>query len=194
MATVRHDADVRPAAVAGAFYAADPDRLRQNVAGLMAAVPERARPSPQALIAPHAGYVYSGPTAAHAFAALRDSASAPRRVVVIGPAHYVAVRGIAVPTASTFATPLGRVPVDRETLARVTDLPWVAAADAPHAPEHALEVELPFLQTVLGSFSLVPLLVGDAAPQEVDDTLDRVWDEIFVVRSEERRVGEGRER
>jgi len=181
MATVRHDADVRPAAVAGAFYAADPDRLRQNVAGLMAAVPERARPSPQALIAPHAGYVYSGPTAAHAFAALRDSASAPRRVVVIGPAHYVAVRGIAVPTASTFATPLGRVPVDRETLARVTDLPWVAAADAPHAPEHALEVELPFLQTVLGSFSLVPLLVGDAAPQEVDDTLDRVWDESLVV-------------
>src|SRR5262245_25191558 len=181
MATVRHDADIRPAAVAGAFYAADPDRLRQDVAGLMAAVPERARRAPRALIAPHAGYIYSGPVAAYAFAALRDSASAPQRVVVIGPAHYVAVRGIAIPTAAAFATPLGRVPVDREALARVADLPCVVATDAPHAPEHALEVELPFLQCVLGQFTLVPLLVGDAAPEEVDEILERVWDASLVV-------------
>src|SRR5262249_32547103 len=181
MATVRHDADVRPAAVAGAFYAADPDRLRQDVAGLMAAVPEGARPAPRALIAPHAGYVYSGPVAAHAFAALRDSASAPRRIVVIGPAHYVAVRGIAIPTAAAFATPLGRVPVDREALARLGDLPCVVEADVPHAPEHALEVELPFLQSVLGPFTLVPLLVGDAAPEQVDTVLERVWDGSLVV-------------
>ena len=181
MRAVRQDADIRPAAVAGAFYAADADRLRQDVASFLAAVPECARPAPQALIAPHAGYIYSGPVAAHAFAALRDSASAPPRVVVIGPGHYVAVRGIAIPTAAAFATPLGRVPVDREALARVADLPCVVAADAPHAPEHALEVELPFLQCVLGSFALVPLLVGDAAPEEVDAVLERVWDESLII-------------
>ena len=181
MRTLGQSSGVRPAAVAGAFYAAHPDRLRQDVAGLMAAVPECARSRPQALIAPHAGYVYSGPVAAHAFAALRDSASTPERVVVIGPAHYVRLSGIAVPTATAFETPLGRVPVDRDALACVRDLPCVIEADSPHAPEHALEVELPFLQTLLGSFSLVPLLVGDAAPQEVDAVLEPVWEGSLVV-------------
>ena len=181
MRALRQNADIRPAAVAGAFYAADPDRLGQDVANLLAAVPESARPSPQAVIAPHAGYIYSGPVAAHAFAALRDSASEPQRVVVIGPAHYVAVRGIAIPTASAFVTPLGRVPVDQEALARLAGLPCVVTADAPHAPEHALEVELPFLQCVLGPFTLVPLLVGDATPEEVDAVLERVWDGSVVV-------------
>jgi len=175
------DSGVRPPAVAGSFYPANPDRLRRDVAGLMAAVPARPAPAPKALIAPHAGYVYSGPVAAQAFAALRDCASAPARVVVIGPAHYVRLSGIAVPTASAFDTPLGRVPVDRAALAAIADLPGVRAADAPHAPEHALEVELPFLQTVLGSFSLVPLVVGDAEPHEVGEVLGRLWDQALIV-------------
>ena len=136
---------------------------------------------PHAIIAPHAGYIYSGRTAAHAFAALHSGRSASRRVVVIGPAHYVAVRGIAVPTADAFETPLGRVPVDRGAVADMADLPFVVTADAPHAPEHALEVELPFLQAVLGSFTLVPLLVGDAAPEQVSQALGRIWDEALIV-------------
>ena len=126
---------------------------------------------PKALIAPHAGYVYSGRIAATAFATLRDSAQAITRVVLIGPAHYLHVHGIAAPTVDAFGTPLGRVPIDREALGKIAALPSVIRADAPHAPEHALEVELPFLQILLGSFQLVPLVIGDAAPQDVAHVL-----------------------
>src|SRR5215217_7092745 len=133
--TVGQDPKVRPPAVAGSFYAGNPDRLRQDVANFLADLPECPRASPKALIAPHAGYIYSGPVAAHAFGRLRDRSPRPERVVVIGPAHYVAVRGIAVPTADAFETPLGRVPVDRDALEAIADLPFVVKADAPHAPE-----------------------------------------------------------
>jgi MEMO1 family protein len=174
---------VRPSAVAGSFYTANPQRLRAEVAGLLAEAPGYAGPRAKALIAPHAGYIYSGKVAATAFAALRDIAETVTRVVVIGPAHYVALRGIAVPTVEAFETPLGRVPVDRAALAALADLPCVVAADAPHAPEHALEVELPFLQTLLGAFALVPLVVGAAAPQDVAEVLGRLWggEETLVV-------------
>src|SRR5262245_13099419 len=134
---------IRPPAVAGSFYTASPGRLRAEVAGLLAEAPAQAADGVKALIAPHAGYIYSGKVAATAFAALRDIAGTITRVVVIGPAHYVALRGIAVPTADAFETPLGRVPVDRDALAALADLPGVIESDAPHAPEHALEVELP---------------------------------------------------
>jgi MEMO1 family protein len=177
---------IRPAAVAGSFYAGHPQRLRATVADLLAAAPASAGASPKALIAPHAGYVYSGGIAAAAFATLRSSA-AITRAVLIGPAHYVAVRGIAVPTADAFETPLGRVPVDRDALSAIADLPFVIEADAAHAPEHALEVELPFLQTLLGSFALVPLLVGGADPQQVAQLLGRLWgepDTLIVVSSD----------
>jgi AmmeMemoRadiSam system protein B len=177
---------IRPAAVAGSFYAGHPQRLRTAVADLLAAAPASAGASPKALIAPHAGYTYSGGVAAAAFATLRGSA-AITRVVLIGPAHYVAVRGIAVPTADAFETPLGRVPVDRDALSAIADLPFVVEADAAHAPEHALEVELPFLQTLLGSFALVPLLVGDADPRQVAQVLGRLWgepDTLIVVSSD----------
>jgi MEMO1 family protein len=177
---------IRPAAVAGSFYAGHPQRLRATVADLLAAAPASAGASPKALIAPHAGYVYSGGVAATAFATLRGSA-AITRVVLIGPAHYIAVRGIAVPTADTFETPLGPVPIDRDALSAIADLPFVVEADAAHAPEHALEVELPFLQTLLGSFALVPLLVGDADPQQVAQLLGRLWggpDTLIVVSSD----------
>src|SRR5712691_1772309 len=165
---------IRPPAVAGSFYAGEPQRLRAEVTALLANVADDAGAQPKALIAPHAGYVYSGQVAATAFASLCHGSPAVARVVVIGPAHYVPVRGIAVPTADAFATPLGQVPVDRDEIAAIGDL--VTEADAAHAPEHALEVELPFLQLILGSFTLVPLLVGDAGPQEVADVLGRLWD------------------
>jgi MEMO1 family protein len=167
--------NIRPPAVAGTFYPADAERLRTTVAALLADASTAAgAPPPKALIAPHAGYVYSGAVAAAAFATLR-AARGIERVVVIGPAHYVQVAGVAVPTADAFDTPLGRVPVDRQALAAIADLPSVGRSDAAHAPEHALEVELPFLQAMLGPFTVVPLLVGDAVAAQVAEILRRVW-------------------
>jgi MEMO1 family protein len=139
------------------------------------------------VIAPHAGYVYSGPVAGHAFAALGEGARQIRRVVVIGPAHFIPCRGIAVPSAAAFRTPLGEVPLDREAIEAIRDLPQVGLADVPHQPEHAIEVELPFLQAALADFALVPLLVGDATPEEVAQVLDRLWggqDTLLVISSD----------
>jgi MEMO1 family protein len=178
---------VRPPAVAGQFYARHPDRLRAEVAELLAGVQTSRVASPKALIVPHAGYAYSGRVAATAFATLRDSAPAVERVVVIGPAHYFPVRGIAIPTFDAFETPLGRLPMDYDALAAITDLSFVIAADGPHAPEHALEVELPFLQALLKPFAVVPVLVGDAAPKNVADVLRRLWggpETLIVVSSD----------
>jgi AmmeMemoRadiSam system protein B len=180
-------ANVRRPAVAGQFYAGDSSRLRATVAELLAAVPHFAAGAPKALIAPHAGYVYSGGVAATAFATLRQVRSSIKRVVLIGPAHYVAVRGIAVPSADAFATPLGRLQVDRAALAAIADLPFVVEADAPHAPEHALEVELPFLQAVLDDFELIPLLTGDCTPDDVAHVLGQLWggpETLLVVSSD----------
>src|SRR3954447_3993353 len=186
--TRRDDLTTRPPAVAGQFYLADPDRLRAEVSQLPAAAPRAARSGrPKAIIAPHAGYRYSGQIAAAAFATLEGSAKRIERVVLIGPAHYVPFRGIAVPTVDAFATPLGRVPLDCHALVAITALPRVQAADAPHAPEHALEVELPFLQVLLPRFTAVPLLVGDARPEEVAAVLDRLWggpETVIVVSSD----------
>ena len=172
MPTATPSPKIRPPAVAESFYTASPGRLRAEVAGLLAEAPAHAGGRAKALIAPHAGYVYSGKVAATAFAALRDIAETVTRVVVIGPAHYVALRGIAVPTVEAFETPLGRVPVDREALAAIADLPGVIEADAPHTPEHALEVELPFLQVLLGDFALSRLR-HRAAPRCRDRRDDR---------------------
>jgi MEMO1 family protein len=166
---------VRQPAVAGSFYPAQPDRLRRDVVQLLAGVETVPKITPRALIAPHAGYIYSGPAASQAFATLRDGANTLARVVLIGPAHYVAIRGIALPIVDAFETPLGRVPVDDAFLNEITDLPFVSRNDAAHAPEHALEVELPFLQIVLPSFTLLPLVVGDASAQEVAQVLARLW-------------------
>jgi MEMO1 family protein len=178
---------VRPPAVAGTFYPGQPERLRAEVERLLVETPTAASGAPKALIAPHAGYVYSGAVAASAFATLKGNASAFERVVVIGPAHYVAFRGVAAPTAEAFETPLGLVTVDREALATVADLDLVVVGDGPHAPEHALEVELPFLQIVLPTFRLVPLVVGDAEPQEIAEALARLWsltDTLIVASSD----------
>jgi MEMO1 family protein len=165
----------RRPAVAGSFYPAQPDRLRRAVVELLAEVGTALKIAPKALIAPHAGYMYSGSPAAAAFATLRHSAQTLTRIVLIGPAHYVAIRGIALPDVDAFETPLGRVPVDYDALNKITVLPFVSRNDAAHAPEHALEVELPFLQTVLPSFSLLPLVVGEATAHEVAQVLARLW-------------------
>jgi AmmeMemoRadiSam system protein B len=166
---------LRKPAVAGSFYPAEPDRLRQQVVELLADARTALKITPKALIAPHAGYIYSGQIAAVAFATLFGSASTFSRIVLIGPAHYIAIRGVALLTLDAFETPLGRVPVDHDGFNEINGLPFVSWNDAPHAPEHALEVELPFLQIVLPSFSLLPLVVGDATAHEVAQVLARLW-------------------
>jgi AmmeMemoRadiSam system protein B len=148
---------VRPPVVAGSFYPADAGRLCAAVEGYLAAANgSGGAAAPKAVIAPHAGYVYSGPVAGHAFAALGEGAAAIRRAVVVGPAHFVPFRGIAVPRAAAFRTPLGEVSLDQDAIETIRELPQVRVADVPHEPEHALEVELPFLQAVLDDFALVP--------------------------------------
>jgi len=167
--------DVRPAAVAGMFYPDAPDRLAGDIRAYLAhAIPSRMT-APKALIVPHAGYVYSGPIAAAAYALLAPLRDTVARVVLLGPAHRVAVCGIATTSADAFATPLGRVPIDAAAVARALAFPQVTVSEAAHAHEHALEVQLPFLQTVLGRFSLVPFAVGRAAPQAVAEVLDALW-------------------
>jgi AmmeMemoRadiSam system protein B len=156
------------------FYPDDPQELRTAVVGLLSAH-RAAAPAPKALIVPHAGYVYSGAVAAAGFARLAPEAHRITRIVLFGPAHRVAVRGLAAPGADAFATPLGPVAVDRDAIAAVAELPGVVVDDAPHALEHSLEVQLPFLQRVLGDFKIAPFAVGDADPAEVAAVMDRLW-------------------
>jgi len=167
---------VRPPAVAGRFYPADPSELRDLISSLFAQVPPTAGPAPKAIIAPHAGYIYSGPIAASAYAQLALARDLVKRVVLFGPSHYVALEGLAAPSAAAFATPLGIVPVDADALREIRSLPQITVLDEAHQHEHSLEVQLPFLQTALNSFSLVPLAVGDATPEEVGQVLDALWD------------------
>lgn len=169
-------ANVRPPAVAGLFYPDDPARLAAQLRSLLPSAPAVGEaPRPKAIIVPHAGYLYSGPTAAAVYSRLEPWAGEIRRVVLLGPTHRVPVRGIAAPGADFFATPLGRVAIDREALAAIADLPQVGIADGVHAQEHSLEVQLPFLQAVLGDFSLLPLAVGEASAEEVAAVLERLW-------------------
>lgn len=165
---------VRNPAVAGAFYPRDAVQLRTMVTALLHAAAHG--PVPKAVIAPHAGYVYSGPVAASAFARIAHGRDSVHRVVLLGPAHRVGFHGLAVSSADDFATPLGTIPVDKEALAKVLELPHVHVRDDAHTLEHSLEVHLPFLQQTLRDFTLLPLVVGEATPQEVDAVLEAVWD------------------
>jgi MEMO1 family protein len=181
---------VRPPAVAGAFYPGEPGALRDEVDRLLGGAQGEGEDAPRALIAPHAGYAYSGPVAAGAFRRVAGAGGRLARVVVIGPSHRVAFRGIAAPrAAAAFRTPLGEVPVDRAAVAALAGLPGVVLADEPHRREHAVEVELPFLQRALGtdSFALVPLVVGDATEGEVAAALEPFADDpatLVVVSSD----------
>jgi AmmeMemoRadiSam system protein B/AmmeMemoRadiSam system protein A len=168
---------VRPAAVAGMFYPRDPRALAAEVEELLGGVEDFAPRLgfPKALVVPHAGYIYSGAVAARAFEELVPARGIVRRVVLLGPVHRVAVRGLAAPTVEAFETPLGRIPIDREALRAVESLPQVVKSDPAHAMEHSLEVQLPFLQKVLGEFTLVPLAVGTASVVEVAQVLERLW-------------------
>jgi MEMO1 family protein len=179
---------VRQPAVAGAFYPANAAMLRQTISELLrSSVAPCETDRPKALIAPHAGYVYSGPIAGEAYAQLVRHAEVIRRVIMLGPAHRVLVRGLALPQADRFATPLGEVRVDQDAVRRLAGLPQVSVSEAAHAFEHSLEVQLPFLQSVLHKFSLVPLAVGDATSEEVADVLEALWggpETLIVVSSD----------
>ena len=165
---------VRVPAVAGTFYPADPRELASMVDAMLAEA--RGDGAPAALVAPHAGYVYSGPVAASAYALLRGSDV--RRVAILGPAHYVPLRGCAVPAAESWATPLGEVPIDAD----LRDAVCVPVDDGPHGPEHSLEVQLPFLQRVLPEgFSVLPVAVGACAPAEVADVIGELPADLLVV-------------
>ena len=173
---------IRLPAVAGQFYPDDPEVLRKAVRSYL----DQAQPemkAPKAIIAPHAGYIYSGPVAASAYACLAAARGTVSRVVLLGPAHRVYVRGLALSSAEAFSTPLGTVEIDKDAVRLIEGLPQVVVMDAAHALEHSLEVHLPFLQIVLEHFKLVPLVVGDARPEDVAEVLDLLWggDETLIV-------------
>ena len=162
----------RQAAVAGYFYEADSNRLQQHVGQLLNADTSSTETMPKALIVPHAGYIYSGSTAAVAYRRLLTDPDRVERVLLLGPAHRVYLKGMAIPSVDSFATPLGEIPLDREALDSIGELPAVQVSDEAHREEHSLEVQLPFLQTVLNDFRLVPVVVGAASPAQVAAVVD----------------------
>ncbi len=166
---------MRAPAVAGAFYPGTAGALHTQVAALLAATTPPTPQRPKALLVPHAGYVYSGPVAANAYARLAPFRGDYSRVVLLGPAHRVYVRGLALPAADAFATPLGEIALDLAAIAAIRDLPQVCISDEAHALEHSLEVHLPFLQQVLTGFMLVPVAVGEASAEQVAEVLQRLW-------------------
>jgi MEMO1 family protein len=185
---------IRRPAVAGLFYPQAPQALRAMLAECSAQAirpeadaAEIAHPArvsvPKAVIAPHAAYLYSGPIAASAYSTLGEAARGIERVVLIGPSHFVPVFGLAVSGADAFETPLGSVPIDDAARREVLRVPHVVVADAPHAHEHSLEVQLPFLQVLLGKFRVVPIATGDATAQEVAAALESIWgnEETLIV-------------
>lgn len=166
---------IRPAAVAGAFYPVNAQILGRDIDAMLGDTPAAQGPLPKAIIVPHAGYVYSGPIAASAYQRLMPGRDTIKRVVLLGPAHRVPVRGLALPEAKYFATPLGNVAIDQAGCAALRGLPQVSISAAAHTTEHSLEVQLPFLQRVLGEFNLIPLVVGDTSAESVAEVLDRLW-------------------
>ncbi|MBI2382204.1 MAG: AmmeMemoRadiSam system protein B [Gammaproteobacteria bacterium] len=179
-ASAHSDPKPRAPAVAGQFYPEGPQVLRQTLAHLLDSAERLSAgaapmPQPKALIVPHAGYVYSGLTAALAYRRLRAHAGRISRVVLLGPGHRVPVAGLALPEARVFLTPLGSVPVDEAARSAALRQPGVAVSAWAHAEEHSLEVQLPFLQFLLGEFSLLPLVVGSASAGNVAEVLRALW-------------------
>jgi AmmeMemoRadiSam system protein B len=172
----------REPAVAGLFYPAETEALEHTVAALLAAAPEEDRAA-KAIIVPHAGYPYSGPTAAFAYRLLERRRDRIRRVVLLGPAHRVYLQGMAVPSVDAFSTPLGDVPIDKDGVKKALELAGTQVSDEAHAAEHSLEVHLPFLQAVLDDFELVPIVVGVCPAGEVEAVLDHLWggEETLIV-------------
>jgi len=166
----------RPPAVAGLFYPDDERELRDVVSGYLRQHPASfAAAPPKALIVPHAGYIYSGGIAAAAYATVASLRQVIRRIVLIGPSHRVYLRGMAVPAASSFATPLGEIAIDRTAKSALMQRVDVIESDTPHAEEHCLEVQLPFLQMLFDDFTLLPLVIGSATPEHVAAALAQAW-------------------
>ncbi len=174
---------VRTPAVAGLFYPADAQELRTMVRHFIAQIKPSSEPVPKAIIAPHAGYIYSGPIAATVYARLTPARDTINKVVLLGPSHRVALRGLASSGMINFATPLGNIPVNRQAINEIISLSQVSEQERAHVQEHSLEVHLPFLQEVLGDFTVVPLVVGDATPEEVGEVLEKLWggEETLIV-------------
>ncbi len=184
-------------AVAGRFYPADPGELRQQIESMLLEARKNTTAAPpgapagqlsvKAIIAPHAGYVFSGPIAASAFSCLAPERSTIKRVVLLGPSHFVAFPGLAASSADSFATPLGAIRVDREAVQQLIATGRATVLDQAHAGEHSLEVELPFLQVVLQDFAIVPLVAGDATPGQVAAVIETLWggpETRFVISSD----------
>ena len=178
----KHTPTIREPAVAGLFYPADAQQLSQDIQQFICSSKHHEL-IPKALIVPHAGYIYSGAIAATAYHTLLSMAAAIRRVILLGPTHRVAVRGLALPNVDYFNTPLGTVEIDKRAAQDISDLPQVISSSEAHMLEHSLEVQLPFLQHILYDFSVLPLAVGAASADEVAEVLDRVWggDETIIV-------------
>ncbi len=168
--------NIRYPAVAGSFYPESAEVLQKTVNQLLKSAPVKPC-HPKALIAPHAGYKYSGEIAAAAYNTLSDMANTIQKVVLLGPSHRVPLRGIALTDCDTFQTPLGDIPVDPDALDKIFTIPSVTISGQAHAWEHSIEVHLPFLQQMLNAFSLVPLLVGEASPEDVCEVLTALWGE-----------------
>ncbi|EDN66546.1 protein of unknown function DUF52 [Beggiatoa sp. PS] len=177
---------VRTPAVAGMFYPDNAAELSNMVDQFLQDV-KVAGPVPKAIIAPHAGYIYSGPIAASVYARLTPVHDQIQRVVLLGPSHQVPLKGLAASTMLQFATPLGKIPVDKPAIDNILSLPQVSVLEQAHVNEHSLEVQLPFLQKVLGNFSLIPLVVGEATPKQVAEVLEKLWggpETLIVVSSD----------
>lgn len=164
---------VRPPAVDGLFYPNEPDELADAITSCFADAVQLSAdaPVPKALVVPHAGYVYSGPIAGSGYLRLRTASGTIRRVVLLGPSHWVPVRGLAVSSAAAFETPFGLVPVDDTARRTALEHPSVGVGDLAHAREHSLEVQLPFLQAVLDSFDVLPLVVGHVDDEAIAEVL-----------------------
>ena len=177
---------IREPAVAGQFYPGNANELGTAIRVLFEDVQARPGPAPKALIVPHAGYIYSGPVAATAYASLRSYREQYTRIILLGPAHRVPIKGLALSAADVFRTRLGDVPLDKEAIAAL-NVPDVMVFDASHQFEHSLAVHLPFLQSVIEPFSVVPLIVGDIASETVADVIDALWggpETLIVVSSD----------
>ena len=187
MAPVETTSNVRTPAVAGLFYPDDPGQLRRVVTGFLDGAIDPSHECFKCFILPHAGYIYSGPVAGTGYRQLRPQWDRIRRVVILGPSHRMAFRGLAFSSHSAFATPLGTIPVDEEAIDAVRDLPQVVELDPAHQQEHSVEVHLPFLQVVFRDFKLVPLVVGDARETEVAEAINCLWggeETCFVISSD----------
>jgi AmmeMemoRadiSam system protein B/AmmeMemoRadiSam system protein A len=172
---------IREPAVAGLFYPSDPAQLRAAIRGYLDDARGHAPSAPVALIAPHAGYVYSGPIAGSAYASLAALRGHLDRVVLLGPAHRVLLQSLAIPSVDALRTPLGLVRIDTAAREQLARLPFVTIDDVPHRREHALEVQLPFVQEVLGDVPVLPIVVGHVQPHDVARALEAIWDERTLV-------------